>query len=187
MTEALPKAVRDSGTPVEIWHQDEARVGQQGTLTYVWADKGSRPAAVKDLGYEWAYLSGAVCAGRGVGAGLVLPHANAAMMNLHLAEIGKTVTPGHHAVLVLDGAGWHQTGGRLRVPGNITLPHLPPYSPELNPVENIWQFLRQNKLSNRVFDTCEAIVDACCEAWNALMDSPDRIRSIATRTWARVT
>lgn len=186
MTAALPAAVKAAGTPIEIWHQDEARVGQQGTMTYVWADKGSRPQALKDLRYTWAYLFGAVCAERGVGAGLVLPFANSKMMSLHLIEISKAVTPGHHGVLVLDGAGWHQTGGRLNVPDNITLLHLPPYSPELNPVENIWQYLRQNQLSNRVFEGYTAIVDACCEAWMALMSCPDQIRSIADRPWARV-
>ncbi len=71
-------------------------------------------------------------------------------MNLHLEEIGSQVTPGSHAVLLLDGAGWHQTGGKLRVPKNISLLHPPPYSPELNPVENIWQFLRQNTTSATV-------------------------------------
>jgi hypothetical protein len=69
-------------------------------------------------------------------------------------------------VLTLDGAGWHQKSDRLVVPDNIGLLHLPPYSPELNPTENIWQFLRQNDLSNRVFATYETIVDACCVAWN---------------------
>lgn len=186
MTAAPPEAVKAAGTPVEVWHHDEARVGPQGTLSYVWADKGSRPEAFKDLRYEWAYLFGAVCAERGVGAGLVLPFANSDMMNLHLLEISKAVTPGHHAVLVLDGAGWHQTGGRLRVPDNITLLHLPPYSPELNPVENIWQYLRQNRLSNRVFDGYNAIVDACCEAWTNLMRSPNQIQSIATRPWTQI-
>jgi transposase len=108
-------------------------------------------------------------------------------MTLHLAEISRQVAPGAHAVVTLDGAGWHQTGGKLRVPDNISLLPLPPYSPELNPVENVWQFLRQNQLSNRVFDSYDAIVDACCSAWNALVDDPARITSIATRDWAQVT
>ena len=161
-----------------------ARIGQQGSLTYIWADKGSRPRAPRDQRYDWAYLFGAVCPARGVGAALVLPFVNTAAMNLHLAEISRQVTPGAHAVITLDGAGWHQTGGKLTVPDNISLLPLPPYSPELNPVENIWQFLRQNHLSNRVFASYTAIVDACCEAWNALTATPHQIRSIATRTWA---
>ncbi len=167
-----------------MWWQDEARVGQQGSLTYIWADKGSRPRAPRDQRYDWAYLFGAVCPARGVGAALVLPFVNTEAMNLHLAEISTQVALGAHAVITLDGAGWHQAGGQLVVPQNISLLPLPPYSPELNPVENVWQFLRQNHLANRVFDTYTAIVDACCEAWNALTANPDRIRSIATRKWA---
>ena len=115
MTAVLPEAVRAAKTPIEVWHQDEARVGQQGTLTYVWADKGSRPAALRDQRRQSAYLFGAVCADRGVGAALVLPHANAEAMGLHLVEISRHVAKDAHAVVVLDGAGWHQTGGRLRV------------------------------------------------------------------------
>ena len=108
-------------------------------------------------------------------------------MNLHLAEISRHVTLGAHAVVWLDGAGWHQTGGKLNVPDNVSLIKLPAYSPELNPVENIWQYLRQNQLSNRVFASYNAIVDACCDAWNALAAKPGRIQSIATRPWASVT
>ena len=171
---------------MELWWQDEARVGQQGTLTRVWARRGGRPPAPRDQRYTWAYLFGAVCPARGTGAGLVLPCANAAMMNLHLAEISARVTQDAHAVLTVDGAGWHQIGGKLKVPANITLLFLPPYSPELNPVENIWAYLRGNKLSNRVFDSYDAIVDACCDAWNWLMNQPQRILSIASRPWAQV-
>src|SRR5690606_20546257 len=94
--------------------------------------------------------------------------------------------PGAHAVVVLDGAGWHQTGGRLRVPDNITLRPLPAYCPELNPVENVWQYLRQNELSFTVWDSVDAIVDTCCAAWNKLVSAPDTITSIATKMGKRV-
>ena len=140
----------------------------------MWAEKGSRPRAPRDQRYEWAYLFGAVCPARGIGAALVLPEINTEAMNLHLAEISRWVAPGAHAVVNLDGAGWHQLGGRLQIPDNISLLPLPRYSPELNPVENIWQFLRQNYLANSVYETYEAIVDACCQAWNALAAAPDR-------------
>lgn len=156
-------------------------------MTRVWAERGSRPRAPRDQRYDWAYLFGAVCPARDTGAALVLPIADTEMMNLHLAEISRHVTAGSHAVVLLDGAGWHQTGGKLKVPDNISLLKLPAYSPELNPAETIWQYLRQNQLSNRVFDSYEAIVDACCDAWNALIAEPGRIRSIATRPWASVT
>ena len=115
----------------------------------------------------------------------MLPCVNIKAMNLHLAEISTQITPGAHAVLILDGAGWHRPGGTLDMPANISLLRLPSYSPELNPVENIWQYLRQNHLANRVFDTYTAIVDACCDAWKALVARPATITSIATRDWAK--
>jgi hypothetical protein len=151
----------------------------------VWGKRGERPRAPRAQRYSWAYIFGAVCPDRDIGAALVLPRANIHAMNLHLSEISGQVAASAHAVLILDGAGWHQEGGDLRVPANISLLHLPPYSPELNPVENIWQFLRQNFLSNRVYADYRAIVDACCAAWNALTAMPDRIRSITSRQWAR--
>jgi DDE superfamily endonuclease len=169
---------------VEIWFQDEARVGQQGTLTRVWARRGTRPRAPRDRRYAWACLFGAVCPERAVGAALVLPRADAAATGLHLAEISREVTPGAHAVVVLDGAGWHGAGG-LAIPDNLTLLPLPRYSPELNPVENVWQYLRQNQLSYRVWEDYAAIVESCCKAWNALMAMPDRLASITRRGWAK--
>ena len=163
----------------------DARVGQQGTLTRVWAKRGCRPRAPRDTRNERACLFGAVCPGRGTAAGLVLPFVNTAAMTLHLAEISRTVAPGAHAVLVLDGAGWHSSKS-LVVPDNISLLSLPPYSPELNPVENVWQFLRANWLAISVFDDYPAIVDACCLAWNRFADDPEAVTSITDRKWAQV-
>ena len=114
-----------------------------------------------------------------------MPEVSSEAMNRHLEEIAKHVQPGAHGVIILDGAGWHQTGGRLRVPDNISLLALPPYSPELNPVENIWQFLRQNFLAQSLFGDYDAIVDACCRAWNNRRAIPGQIQSIATRQWAK--
>jgi transposase len=115
-----------------------------------------------------------------------MPHVSAEAMSLHLAEIARQVAPDAHAVVVLDGAGWHQTGGCLCVPNNITLLPLPPYAPELNPIENLWEYLRGNLLSFRIWDTYEAIRDACCAAWNALVADRNRLVSITTRDWASV-
>ena len=130
-----------------MWFQDEARVGQKGSLEYIWAPVGSRPPMVRDNRHDSVYLFGAICHARGVGAAIIMPAANTEAMNEHLKEISTQVSPGAHAVLVCDGAGWHQQGKRLRAPDNITLLPLPPYSPELNPMENIWDYLRGNKLS----------------------------------------
>lgn len=103
-------------------------------------------------------------------------------MNLHLAEIGETVSPGKHAILLLDQAGWHLSGD-VAVPDNITLLPLPPKCPELNVMENIWQFMRDNWLSNRVFQDHDDIVEHCCHNWNRLVDQPWRIMSIGMRRW----
>ena len=163
---------------------DEARVGQQGTLTRVWAPRGTRPRALRDHRRTSVYLFGAVCPERGMGAAVVLPHVNVEAMTLHLAEISRHVTAGAHAVLVLDQAGWH-TSRKLCVPENISLLSLPPYAPELNPVEQVWAYLRANFLSHRVWNSYSAILGACCDAWNKLMNMPQRLASITRRTWAR--
>lgn len=104
-------------------------------------------------------------------------------MNLLLAEIAKTVAPDAHAALIVDRAGWHMTD-KLAIPPNITIVPLPAKCPELNPAENVWQFLRENWLSNRVFKSYDDIVDHCCAAWNKLIDQPWRIMSIGLRDWA---
>jgi len=112
-------------------------VGQQATLTRIWAERGTRPRAPRDTRYKWTYIFGAVCPERGTTAALVMPKADTAAMNAHLAEISRTVAEGAHAILVLDGAGWHGSKA-LCIPENITLLMLPPYGPELNPIETVW-------------------------------------------------
>ena len=147
---------------------------------------GSRPLMVRDNRHDSAYRFGAICPVRGSQppSSCRLPTPEA--MNAHLAEISTQVAPGAHAVVVCDRAGWHQTGGRLRVPDNITLLPLPSYAPELNPMENVWEYLRGNKLSRLVWDSYDAIVTACKEGWDFLINDPDRIRSIGHRDWACV-
>lgn len=125
------------GKAVEIWFQDEARIGQKNGTVGQWARRGTRPRQSADQRYESAHLFGAICPARGVGAGLALPHANTEAMQLHLDEISRHIAEGAHAVLLLDRAGWHTTP-ELGVPKNMTLIFLPSRAPELNPVENIW-------------------------------------------------
>ena len=182
---ALPETA--IGCPLEIWFQDEARVGQKGGHAYIWAPVGSRPLMVRDNRHVSTYIFGAICPARAVGAAMIMPYANTEAMNAHLGEISAEVAPGAHAVLVCDGAGWHQRGKKLLVPNNLTLLPLPSYSPELNPMENVWAYLRQNKLCATVWDSYDEILDACQSAWRFLINDPDRIRSIGNRQWACVT
>jgi len=178
---AIAQAV--GGKPLEIWFADEARVGQKNTITRRWAKRGTRPSAPKDQRTASAYIFGAICPAAGKGAGLVLPRCTTAGMNLHLKEIAQAVAPEAHAPVLVDRAGWHQSK-RLVVPANITLVPLPAKAPELNPVENIWQFLRDNWLSNRIFTSYQDILAHCCAAWNKLTDQPWLIMSIGLRDWA---
>jgi transposase len=170
-------------TPIEVWFQDEMRVGQKNSLVYQWAWKGTRPRQPKDQRYENAYLFGAVCPSRDTGVAVIMPNANTEAMQVHLDEISRAVTPGAHAVIILDKAGWHTTRN-LKLPANLTLVLLPPACPELNSAENIWQYLRQTYLSNRVFESYTAILDACQDAWRKLLAEFGRITSIAARDWA---
>jgi len=173
-----------AGKPLEIWFQDEARVGQKGTLTRLWAEKGTRPRAPRDTRYTSAYIFGAACPQRTETAALVMPRANSEAMNAHLKVISGTVAKGAHAVVVCDQASWHLSKNRLHSPDNITLLPLPAYSPELNPLENVWDYLRKNKLAITVWESYDEIMDACCKAWNFFAHDTDAVRRITTRKYA---
>ena len=114
---------------------------------------------------------------------MILPWCNIAAMELFLLELTTRVAPGRHAVLLLDQAGWH-ISERLTVPSNITIMALPAKCPELNPQENVWEFMRDNWLSNRVFTSYDDIVDHCADAWNKLVAQPWRIMTLGLRDWA---
>ena len=170
---------------MEIWFQDEARIGQKNGVVRQWSRRGSRPRQPADQRYENAYLFGAICPARGTGAAIAVPYADTEAMQLHLNEISRHVASGAHAVLLLDRAGWHTTTN-LDVPDNITPILLPSRAPELNPVENIWQYLRANWLSNRVFANYHEIIEAICDAWQKLISRPETITSIGMRQWAHI-
>ncbi len=142
-----------TGEEIEVWFQDEARVGQKGSIEYVWAPIGSRPPMVRDNSHDSVHIFGAISPARGTGAAIIMPGVNAEAMNEHLTKISTQATAGAHCLLVCDGAGWHQQGERLIVPDNISLLPLPPYAPELNPMENVWDYLRGNKLSSLIWDS----------------------------------
>lgn len=116
---------------------------------------------MRDNRHVSVYLFGAICPERATETAIIMPAANSAAMAEHLGEKSRRVTADAHAVVACDGAGWHQPGRRLVVPDNIRLLRLPPYAPELNPVENVWEYLRANKLSMLVCDSYDAILHAC--------------------------
>ena len=149
-------------------------------MTHVWARRGSRPRAVKQTEYDWIYLYGAVNPRSGDSVALLAPTVNTFVMNQHLRMISEHVRPDVHVVLGLDQAGWHLSKG-LKVPANITLLPLPPHSPELNPIERLWSWLKAHQLSNRVYADYDDLLQSGINAWNTL--TPDRLRTLCHASW----
>jgi transposase len=171
----VKEAVAPHGGQVRVWFMDEARFGQQGTITDVWAKTGSRPRAVRQTRYEWVYLYGAVEPATGESAALLAPNVNTGTMNAFLRILDAERKAGEHFVLVMDQAGWHKSRD-LKLPDGITVLLLPPYSPELNPVENLWHYLRSHYLSNRSYEDYDALLSAGTEAYRKL--TPEVLKSI---------
>ena len=144
-----------------------------------------RPRGVRDLRHQAVYLFGAVCPERDAAVALVLPTVSAAARQTMLAELAQAVSPGAHAAVRMDRAGWH-IARDLDIPANLTPVFLPAYSPELNAIERVWLYLRERFLSHRLWPRYDAILDAGCAAWNALLAETGRIHSLCALDWATV-
>lgn len=162
---------------LEVWFEDEARFGQQGTLTRVWARRGSRPTAVKQTQYEWLYVITAVCPQTGQSIGMLSPYIGTEIMNIYLKQFARELSANVHGVLIWDQAGFHKSR-ELAVPENITIIELPAYSPELNPVENLWRYLRSHYWANRSYRDYEDLRKAACDSWQRVCLSAEMIKSI---------
>jgi transposase len=170
-------AERHPDARVEVWHRASSRFGQKGSLTRVRARRGSRPRRVRQEGRESLDVLTAVCAASGAAVGLVMPELNTAVVHLFLEVFSRSLAPGVHAVLLWDNAGYPTSGG-LVAPPNVSLIGLLPYSPELNPVEDLWHYLRSHHWSHRVYLDYEALRDAAAVAWRAVRLDPEKIRTI---------
>lgn len=177
-------ARRHPDAEIQLWCQDEARVGQKGRGARVWFERGQRPAGVIDHRYASAWLHAAVRPGTDEAFALVMPEVSAAAMQVFLDGFAATLPQGVHAALLLDGAGWH-IANDITVPAAVSLIFLPPYAPQLNPVERIWLYLRERFLSLRLFADLGAIIDGCCDAWNRLIAEPGRIASLTDYPYLR--
>src|SRR4051812_17439271 len=162
---------------LQVWCQDEARVGQKGRTTRIWYERGMRPPGVVDQRYTSLYLFAASRPGTDEAFALALPRADAGTMGVFLHYFSDQLAPDVHAVLILDQAGWHDERA-LRVPRNVTLPPLPTASPELNPVERIWLYLRERYLSHRILADYDALLAATYRAWNKLLAEKGRLASL---------
>ena len=165
------------GERLQLWCGDEARIGQKGRTCHRWYQRGVRPPGLADKRFAGLYLLAACRPGTDQAFALALPEATTASMGVFLAAFARELEPGARAVLILDRAGRHGSP-RLEVPANVTLVPLPAYSPELNPVERVWLYLRERFLSHRVLADYDAVLDAACDAWNALAAETGRLASL---------
>jgi transposase len=189
LKKVLPKAIkhikkRFPDKHILLWFQDEARIGQQGTVSRIWAETGSCPRAIRQTNYQWTYLFASICPDTGANHGWRMPYANTWTMNLYLKDFSKHLPKNVHALIVMDGAGWHNTKA-LEIPGNVSILLLPPYSPELNPAELIWRQLRQRKLSNRIYATIDDLEVAVDEAWLWISARHKEISSLCLFPWIK--
>ena len=163
---------------VRLYFEDEARFGQQGTITRVWAPKGARPRAVRQTRYTFLFVLVAVCVSTGEASALIMPELNAEVVNLFLEQFARELPVGVHAVLIWDGAGYHVSAD-LRVPSTVSLILLPPYSPESNPVENLWHFLRAHHWSNRPYRDYKDLEDEAVRSMRKVcLDEKENLKNI---------
>ena len=150
----------------------------------MWAKTGSRPRAVRQTKYEWLYVIGAVCPSSGESVGLLSPVINSDIVNLFIKQFTKEVSHDIHVLLVWDQAGFH-TSKNLNIPGNMTILPLPAYSPELNPVENLWHYLRSHYLANRIYADYDALRIAAVDAWRKTALDKEIVKSVCHTKYAQ--
>ena len=177
-------AAGQPGKRLRVYFQDESRFGQQGTNTNVWARKGSRPTAVRQTEYKYLWVLGVVCPETGHAEGLLSPQLNTKIVNSFLELFSATIPADEHAVMVWDGAGFHRAKA-LQVPENVTIVELPPYSPELNPIENLWHYLKSHFWSNRVYNDYDALERAAIDAWREAVLEKTLIQSVCAAPYAK--
>jgi hypothetical protein len=175
----------EDNRPVIIMAQDEGRFGRITDIRSCWAPKGIRPKVAKQVVRTFVYVYAAVCMARGKMSALVLPYANTAMMNLFLEEVSHDFKE-YFVIMLVDGAGWHRSHG-LRIPENIRLIQQPSHSPELNPVEHLWEELREKHLPNKAFKSLDAVEHALCKGLRELYDDPGRVKSMTNFPYLQVT
>jgi len=169
---------------LRVYFEDESRFGQQGTTTRVWARRGTRPTAVRQTEYEYLWVLGVVCPETGKAEGLLSPRLNTEVVNVFLDQFSASLPTDEHAVLIWDGAGFH-TSKSLRVPQNITVLQLPAYSPELNPIENLWHYLKSHFWSNRAYAGYDDLEAAAINAWHRAVLNPNLMKTVCAAPYLK--
>ena len=167
--------------PIRVMFQDEARFGRISDTRRCWCPKPARPLCYSMVTQEYTYAYGAVSVIDGEFDSLILPHVNGDWMQVFVNEVSSR-HPLDRIVMILDGAGWH-TSGLLTIPNNMRLVSLPPYAPELNPMEHLWDDLREKSFHNRVFDSIDALENHLEASLREMEHDRDRVRSIVAWPW----
>lgn len=172
-------ASQHPGKRLRLFYQDEARFGQQGTTTNVWAKTGSRPTAVRQTAYQYLWVLAAVCPETGAAEGLLAPRLNTRYVNEFLRQFSQRIPADEQVVMLWDGAGFHRSG-ELAMPANITPIQLPAYSPELNPIENLWHYLKSHHWSNRAYRDADELEEAAIHAWNHSVENRELMKTVCS-------
>ncbi len=178
MEAAVATKEADDECPVLILAQDEGCFGRISQVKRTWAPPGVRPHVSVQVVREYVYVYAAVAPVQGHMVSLILPETSTAMMNLFLEHVSHTF-PSHFIVMQVDQAGWHRSQ-ELIIPANIRLIPQPAYSPEVNPVEHIWDELREKYFHNRIFPSLDGVIEVLCQGLTALADDPQRLRSLTS-------
>jgi hypothetical protein len=169
------------GQPIRLMFQDEARFGRINDVRRCWAPQPMRPLCKAMLTHEYTYAYASCEPATGTMDALILPQVNTHCMQIFLNTVAQR-HPNDHIVMVLDGAGWH-CGKALTAPPNMRLLPLPPYAPELNPVEHLWDELREKCFHNKVFSSIDALEDDLALGLLAMENTPEVIKSITNWPW----
>lgn len=161
--------------------QDEARFGRISDMRRCWCPRPVRPVTQAMVTQEYTYAYAAVSVSDGTFDTLILPHVNSGCMQIFLDEVSSRHSE-DRIVMILDGAGWHKSS-TLKIPKNMRLISLPPYSPELNPVEHLWDELREKAFGNVVFNSMDALEDHLESSLKAMEQDTSRVHSIVAWPW----
>ena len=179
---ALREIKENDARPLKLFFQDEARFGRINNVSRCWVKRKDRAVVAKQIIREYIYAYTAVCPKTGETVSLVMPYSNTEIMNIFLRELSQQQS-NSRILMVLDGAGWH-TSNLLDIPANIELLPLPAYSPELNPVEHIWDYIREQKgFNNYTFDTINDVEDKLCKALSQIILEKEILKSLCNFNW----
>lgn len=181
LPELLKSLVKKILKPIKLFFQDESRFGRISQAMRCWSKKGERAIVPSQIVREYTYAYGAVCPEDGSFVSLILPDMRTECLNLFLGELSQRF-PENHLVVVLDGAASHRSK-TLEIPEHMTLVTQPPYSPELNPQENLWKAIKPEGFYNKVFETLDAVEDQLETVLKAFENQKEKVRSLANFKW----